>query len=365
MEYRMDAQNSVSDWYYVLDGQRQGPVPNPDIVKLVQSGTIKPETLVWNGEGDWVAAEKTVLSSLFMKKQPPPLPVSTPKASSPPPLPMFSSVAEHSKTPDDQIIRTFVGPKIQYYQDKWSKITNDKKVSWNWAAFLFNFGWAAYRKMYAYSFGTLGAILVVESILTFVKAPDWLINLIAVPITVVLGLFGNFLYKNHADKRIAEAKSLYPEKNQFDAFIIKTGGTSVVSLVVTYGTFILVMFIVSYIQATTAASTANATPSLSTTTQSSKSTSSKIDIPEFLVDFDKYVGKNVKLHGYIIAMGEEQVILYEALGSANTIYLNISALSSEDRKNVLRNCGSGCEATVIGTPAEVSYQKGLLVSQVF
>lgn len=41
-------------WYYALSGQRMGPVSEAEFARLVQDGTIKPETMVWrHGFANW------------------------------------------------------------------------------------------------------------------------------------------------------------------------------------------------------------------------------------------------------------------------------------------------------------------------
>ncbi len=45
-------------WYYVKDGERQGPVSEADLRQLLQTGEIKNDTLIWHeGMADWEAAE--------------------------------------------------------------------------------------------------------------------------------------------------------------------------------------------------------------------------------------------------------------------------------------------------------------------
>lgn len=47
-----------AEWYYSVDGDRQGPVSAQELKKLVEDGTVKPADLVWkDGMGDWVAAK--------------------------------------------------------------------------------------------------------------------------------------------------------------------------------------------------------------------------------------------------------------------------------------------------------------------
>lgn len=42
------------NWYYAINGQRLGPVPEAELQKLVTDGVVKAETLVWKeGMADW------------------------------------------------------------------------------------------------------------------------------------------------------------------------------------------------------------------------------------------------------------------------------------------------------------------------
>jgi len=42
-------------WYYAINGQRQGPVIETEFERLVRDGVIRPDTLVWRqGMPDWV-----------------------------------------------------------------------------------------------------------------------------------------------------------------------------------------------------------------------------------------------------------------------------------------------------------------------
>lgn len=66
------------NWYYANSGKQIGPVSFDEIAALVSKGSVKPDTKVWSGQGDWQAAENTALSSLFAQQQadsntPPPL----------------------------------------------------------------------------------------------------------------------------------------------------------------------------------------------------------------------------------------------------------------------------------------------------
>lgn len=46
------------EWYYSIDGDRQGPVGSADLKKLAEAGTLKPGDLVWkDGMADWAQAK--------------------------------------------------------------------------------------------------------------------------------------------------------------------------------------------------------------------------------------------------------------------------------------------------------------------
>lgn len=46
------------EWYYSVDGDRQGPISAGELKKLADAGTVKPGDLVWkDGMSDWVQAK--------------------------------------------------------------------------------------------------------------------------------------------------------------------------------------------------------------------------------------------------------------------------------------------------------------------
>jgi TM2 domain-containing membrane protein YozV/ribosomal protein L12E/L44/L45/RPP1/RPP2 len=46
------------EWYYSVDGDRQGPVSAADLKKLAEGGNLKPSDLVWkDGMADWAQAK--------------------------------------------------------------------------------------------------------------------------------------------------------------------------------------------------------------------------------------------------------------------------------------------------------------------
>ena len=57
--------NNIETWYYVHEGASVGPLPRAAIESLIQSGAIRPDTLVSPGYGDWVPASSSALAPLF------------------------------------------------------------------------------------------------------------------------------------------------------------------------------------------------------------------------------------------------------------------------------------------------------------
>lgn len=71
----------MSNWYYVNKGNREGPFDLQAMSELVGQKKITPQTSVWPGEGEWVAAGESPLSALFISGESlepsvPPIPVS-------------------------------------------------------------------------------------------------------------------------------------------------------------------------------------------------------------------------------------------------------------------------------------------------
>lgn len=69
-------------WYYANDGQRLGPVPHAELERLVQTGTIVADTLVWRqGMDRWqTLAEVKAADPSLINDAPPPLPPPEPEA---------------------------------------------------------------------------------------------------------------------------------------------------------------------------------------------------------------------------------------------------------------------------------------------
>jgi len=69
----------TTDWYYNLDGQRNGPISDDGIKELLADGTLSRESLVWKvGFDNWVPIAQTTLK-MQIATVPPPLPCSVVK----------------------------------------------------------------------------------------------------------------------------------------------------------------------------------------------------------------------------------------------------------------------------------------------
>jgi len=88
-----------------------------------------------------------------------------------------------------------------------------------------------------------------------------------------------------------------------------------------------------------------------------------VSIADYLADYSSYRGKEVKLEGHLITMGET-AFLYESFGSAVSVTVDIKKLKPQVRGGLMRECGSGCSATLVGKPAKIMTLKGLRVTSV-
>ncbi len=52
----------MAEWYYILEGEEQGPISEDDLKHIFDSGALPLTTPVWReGMDDWVAAETSPL----------------------------------------------------------------------------------------------------------------------------------------------------------------------------------------------------------------------------------------------------------------------------------------------------------------
>jgi hypothetical protein len=151
--------------------------------------------------------------------------------------PQPESVAQTSQDQDydlDELdeLALYVGENYDKYRYKFAQLyQNDGKyqLQWNWPAFLVTFPWLIYRRMYPWA----AALLII-----MVIAPP----LLQLPIGIVMGLMGNYLYYRYAMQRLQKISANGSERR--DA-IIAAGGTH--SIPVTIGVTFLAGILMSII----------------------------------------------------------------------------------------------------------------------
>jgi hypothetical protein len=88
---------------------------------------------------------------------------------------------------DDDVV-ALVGTKQEYYIPKFQEMkSQNKKTTWNWAAFFFAPFWFMYRKMYGYGFAALGVAFLVS----LINAP--FIAFLSLGGYIIIGLFANYI----------------------------------------------------------------------------------------------------------------------------------------------------------------------------
>jgi hypothetical protein len=65
----------MDDWWYVLKGERQGPVDSDDLYRLLRDGTLTSESLVWKrGMKEWQPVAHGEQLGTFLQSLPPEIP---------------------------------------------------------------------------------------------------------------------------------------------------------------------------------------------------------------------------------------------------------------------------------------------------
>ncbi len=133
-----------------------------------------------------------------------------------------------------------VQKKQASYKKKWLKLAEKKTVikpqsymSWNWAAFLFQEFWLAYRKMYMPFIMVVMVRLTILGLSIFLLSPqlDRALNSAAIGLSIAMAMYGNAWYLGKCLALAEKAKQQFPVGNSFQAemrkaFFIKNGGTS-------------------------------------------------------------------------------------------------------------------------------------------
>lgn len=144
----------------------------------------------------------------------------------------------------EQEITSFVVENTAYYIKKWQGHPNESLYAgWNWSAFIFTYGWVAYRKMYALACLVFVAHFLLVIFITYVTYfgvyylyPLIYIDSLVHPALVLLpnfffGIFGTGIYRRRARKIIATTDEMGEEEEKKE-FLYKKGNKSVVGLFV-------------------------------------------------------------------------------------------------------------------------------------
>jgi len=101
-----------------------------------------------------------------------------------------------------------------YYEGQRDIISKGSLITWNWSAFFFGIFWLAYRKMYVYA----GLLLVLAWL-----SPSQLLSTF---ITLLLGMFGNYLYIKFTEVKVEEIRANnHDETSALEELKVKGGVT--------------------------------------------------------------------------------------------------------------------------------------------
>ncbi|MDO4770184.1 MAG: GYF domain-containing protein [Brachymonas sp.] len=253
-------------WWYASGEQKFGPYSEAQLRDLAQAGHVGPNDLVWHhGLTDWVPAttiEGLLPATPFAPETPatpPDLPTPWPSApnasdasnasatepdlgpTSPKSLPSWldavlpkaetATAQPHSLSQADPLA-LFVGENYPFYARRWAESDQrfGGKLSWNWAAFFLGPIWLVYRKMYAHCAALLAASLALTALAqaSGVSVEDilkWQMH--AGPaISFLLGLFGNWLYRLHAQRKVRQIIEANGQSEQVRLLLARQGGVN-------------------------------------------------------------------------------------------------------------------------------------------
>jgi hypothetical protein len=156
--------------------------------------------------------------------------------------------------PTEQELRSFVGPKADYYLEKWQLAFdgNERGIGFNWAACLLSGLWLPYRKMYAIT-GIFFGLILVESVVeevVFVGILGWpetpvaLDRAVGIGAAVVCGVFGNRWYLSHARKVIVKTRSEGQREDAYLQKLARRGGTSIAASIGFFMLFLVTIFVI-------------------------------------------------------------------------------------------------------------------------
>lgn len=90
-----------------------------------------------------------------------------------------------------------------------------------------------------------------------------------------------------------------------------------------------------------------------------------IAVTDFMIDYEQYVGKKIRVKGFLFAGGDALNILYTKPGAMSGVFLDFTKLDRSAHKRALENCARGCTDTIVeGIATEVMLNKGIEVTAI-
>lgn len=132
-----------------------------------------------------------------------------------------------SETQEEVIL--YVGESFNLtYNKRWASMaTRSSKLSWNWATFFLSSLWAAYRRMYAWTYGYLAVTSLIDLLLWCLKLKGGiLLSLFEFSAVILFSVFSNFIYQQQAIKAVKNLKIKIPDEEKRQAYLRKKGGGS-------------------------------------------------------------------------------------------------------------------------------------------
>lgn len=146
---------------------------------------------------------------------------STYQTSQRPPQPTYQPYTPRSVLLDPEVVQLIGDENTGYYQTKFQEMkSQEKKISWNGAAFFFGPIWFIYRKMYVYGY----ALLALQVLINIMVGPSIIIPLYYAG----MGILGNYVYMNYLEKLADNARAVPNTRD----FIATNRGVNTVATVV-------------------------------------------------------------------------------------------------------------------------------------
>ncbi len=142
-------------------------------------------------------------------------------------------------------LRIFVGKNANYYIAKWEELGEGNKISWNWSAFFFGLIWFAYRKMYPHTFAMLIFSIILYIVQVKFNTSEWVVALTNLSISIVIGMFGNYLYYDYSKSKLKDIKKQTQDERKLYVELARNGGTSIATA---FGIFVLYLITLSIIE---------------------------------------------------------------------------------------------------------------------